>query len=122
MLAIENKLRQTYNLNVPRAVVHDAMYMVNSEALTRRQSGRRKKKEKGHFVSQGPDWVYSFDGHDKLMGYQNHRRNLIPMKFFIFSRPRNFLSENLNVLICIVKFFMRKMRFFVLLFSKYLGL
>ena len=30
--------------------------------------GKRKKEVKGHFVSCGPDWVHSLDGHDKFMG------------------------------------------------------
>ena len=36
------------------------------------------------------------------MKFFGHPRNLIPAKFFIFSRPRNFLSEILNVGIYIV--------------------
>ena len=29
------------------------------------------KKKRGSFVTRGPNWVLSLDGHDKLMGYQN---------------------------------------------------
>ena len=33
--------------------------------------GGKKKQQKGHFTTKGPNWVHSLDGHDKLMGYQN---------------------------------------------------
>lgn len=29
------------------------------------------KRKKGNSTYMGPNWVHSFDGHDKLMGYQN---------------------------------------------------
>ncbi|XP_066924428.1 uncharacterized protein [Clytia hemisphaerica] len=68
--AMHRKLRQMYHLNVPRAVVHAAMYNKNPELLEARRPGA-KRKEKGHFSSPGPNFVHSMDGHDKLMGYQN---------------------------------------------------
>ena len=40
------------------------------EELEKRRLGN-KKKAKGHFTTKGPNWVWSLDGHDKLMGYQN---------------------------------------------------
>ena len=33
--------------------------------------GRKKAKTRGSFSSKGPNVVHSWDGHDKLMGYQN---------------------------------------------------
>ena len=39
--------------------------------LKARRPGLRKKKENCHFTTKGPNWVFSVDGHDKLMGYQN---------------------------------------------------
>ena len=40
--------------------------------LELRRLGSKKKKERGNFVSDRPNWVISLDGHDKLMGYQNN--------------------------------------------------
>ena len=67
--AMHQKIRQEYKLNVPRAVVHGAMFNENPELLEARRPGT-KKKDKGHFSSPGPNFVHSLDGHDKLMGYQ----------------------------------------------------
>ena len=39
---------------------------------TMRQPGNKKPKEKGTFISTGPNWVMSLDGHDKFMGFQNN--------------------------------------------------
>ena len=69
--ALHNKIRQVYGLNVPRDLVHAVMYNVNPDALEQRAPQFKKKKEKGHFTSPGPNFVHSLDGHDKLMGYQN---------------------------------------------------
>lgn len=68
--AMQQKIRQKYSMNVPRDVVHNVMYDVNPDTLEQRRL-QNKKKPKGHFVSTGPNWVWSLDGHDKLMGYQN---------------------------------------------------
>ena len=32
---------------------------------------KKNNRGKGNFTTKGPNWVYSLDGHDKLMGYQN---------------------------------------------------
>ena len=37
-----------------------------------RQPGNKTPKEKGTFISTGPNWVMSLDGHDKFMGFQNN--------------------------------------------------
>ena len=65
------KIRQTYELNVPRDLVYDLLTEADPEGLEQRRPGFKKKKKKSHFVSRGPNWVLSIDGHDKLMGYQN---------------------------------------------------
>ena len=49
---------------------------LDSDDLKMRQPGNKKPKEKGTFISAGPNWVMSLDGHDKLMGFQN---NTIPI-------------------------------------------
>ena len=68
--AMHKKIREKYNLLVPRDLVHNVLYEENPEGLESRNP-MIKKKKKGHFVSAGPNWVHSLDGHDKLMGYQN---------------------------------------------------
>ena len=45
---------------------------LDSDGLKMRQPGNKKPKEKGTFISAGPNWVISLDGHDKLMGFQNN--------------------------------------------------
>lgn len=51
--AMHLKIRQMYNLNVPRGIVHAAMYNENPDALGEKILGK-KEKEKGHFSSPGP--------------------------------------------------------------------
>ena len=69
--AMTQKMRQKYELKVPRALVHNLMFELDPDGLARRASGAKKRKAKGHFVILGPNWTYSLDGHDKMMGYQN---------------------------------------------------
>ncbi|XP_066922251.1 uncharacterized protein [Clytia hemisphaerica] len=69
--AMHKKLRVVHGLKVPRSLVHDVMFLEESQLLKDRRPCQKKKRVKGHFVSNGPNWVHSFDGHDKLMGYQN---------------------------------------------------
>ena len=68
--AMQQKIRQKYEMKVPRHLVHDVMYDLCPEELEKRRPGNRKKPH-GHFTTKGPNWVWSLDGHDKLMGYQN---------------------------------------------------
>ena len=42
---------------------------LHSDGLKMRQPGNKKPKEKSTFISAGPKWVMSLDGHDKLMGF-----------------------------------------------------
>ena len=44
---------------------------VNPNGLEYRTFGKKSKREKGNFTSEGANWVFSFDSHDKLMGFQN---------------------------------------------------
>ena len=69
--AMQQKIRQKYNLKVPRDRVYDLMYDIDSESLKERRPCLKKKKLKTGFTTKGPNWVFSVDGHDKLMGYQN---------------------------------------------------
>lgn len=70
--AMQKKVRQVWNLRVPRDMVYDIMYFYDPEGLKNRIPGAKKKAKKGQFISPGPNMVHSIDGHDKLMGYQNN--------------------------------------------------
>ena len=74
--AMHLKIKNIHGLNVPRDLVYAAMTDLDSDGLKMRQPGNKKPKEKGTFISAGPNWVMSLDGHDKLMGFQN---NTIPI-------------------------------------------
>jgi len=69
--AMQKKVRQVHNLNVPRNLVHAVMYDIDPDGLEARAVGTKRHKPKGHFTTKGPNFVHSVDGHDKLMGYQN---------------------------------------------------
>ncbi|XP_028394479.1 uncharacterized protein LOC114518673 [Dendronephthya gigantea] len=69
--AMTQKIRQKYDLKVPRALVHNLMFELDTKGLARRAPGAKKKKPKGDFVTPGPNWTYSMDGHDKMMEFQN---------------------------------------------------
>ena len=47
------------------------MMLIQKGLKTRGGIGAKKKRRKGNFNSKGPNWVHSFDGHDKMMRYQN---------------------------------------------------
>ena len=69
--AMHVKIRQVYKLNVPRQAVHNMMYDLDPHGLENRALANRKRNRlKGSFVTKGPNWVHSLDGHAKLMGYQ----------------------------------------------------
>ncbi|XP_028412126.1 uncharacterized protein LOC114534852 [Dendronephthya gigantea] len=71
--AMQKKVRQEHNLNVPRDLVHAVMGELDPEGLEQRGGVglKKNKRGKGNFTTKGPNWVHSLDGHDKLMGYQN---------------------------------------------------
>ena len=69
--AMQNKLRQKYNLKIPRDRTYDLMYDIHPDILENRRLGLKKRRGTKHFTTKGPNWVFSVDGHDKLMGYQN---------------------------------------------------
>ena len=69
---MQKNIRQEYDLNVPRDLVHAVIYDLDpAEVLEARGVGAKKRKPKGHFTTRGPNFVHSVDGHNKLMGYQN---------------------------------------------------
>ena len=69
--AMHQKLRTERNVLVPCHLVYNVMAELDPEGLEARNLQRKKKKVKGHFTSEGPLWLVSLDGHDKLCGYQN---------------------------------------------------
>ena len=69
--AMTKKLRMHHDIKVPRNLVNAAMFEADPEGLEDRHPGNKKRKRNGKFVTLGVNWTWSFDGHDKLMGYQN---------------------------------------------------
>ena len=68
---MNNKLRQKHAIKVPRDLVHAAMTDLDPEGVAKRGVGfKQQKGMKGNFTTSGTNWVYSLDGHAKLMGYQ----------------------------------------------------
>ena len=57
---------------MPQDLLYAAMTDLNSDGLNIRQPGDKKRKEKGTFISAGPNCVMPLDGHNKLMGFQNN--------------------------------------------------
>jgi hypothetical protein len=64
-------------MKVPRDLVHNLMFDIDPDGLAARQPGAKKKKPQGHFITLDPNWTYSLDGHDKLMGFQNSTLPLV---------------------------------------------
>ena len=69
--AMTKKLRMVHDVKVPRDLVNEVMYEHDPDGLEERQPCNKGKRRKGKFVTQGVNWVWSLDGHDKLMGFQN---------------------------------------------------
>ena len=54
--------------------VYDMLSDLDPEEVESRGGiGAKRKRQKGNFSSNGPNWVHSLHGHDKLMGYQNSK-------------------------------------------------
>jgi len=69
--AMNQELRTEHNVQVPRHLVYNVMAELDPKGLEARNLQQKKNKKKGHLTSEGPLWVVSLDGHDKLCGYQN---------------------------------------------------
>ena len=63
--------RPSSGLLVPRDLVHTVIFDMDPEGLQAHASGRKERRPKGHFTSNGPTFVHSFDSHDKVMRYQH---------------------------------------------------
>ncbi len=68
--AMHLKLRTEHHLRVPRQLVADVMYDLDPEGIQARGLRRKRKKQKQPYISLGPGWTYSLDGHDKLKGFK----------------------------------------------------
>ena len=69
--ATQKKIRQKYELNVPRHLVYAVMYDLDSEGLETRGVGAKGRQPRGHLTTKGPNLFHSVDGLDELMGYQS---------------------------------------------------
>ena len=69
--AMNLKLRTEHGIQVPRHLVYNVMKDIDPEGLEERNVKRKGRKKKRPFTSEGPLWLVSLDGHDKLCGYQN---------------------------------------------------
>ena len=79
--ALTAKLRLKYNILLPMNLVNDIIYHIDPQRMLDRRPCKPKPPKKT-FVSKGVNWVYSMDGHDKLMG-----------KLFIYSCFSCFMSQ-----------------------------
>ena len=77
--AMHNKIRQVHELNVPRHKVNNVMYELDPAGLENRALAKKATRVKGKFTTRGTNWVHSFDGHAKLMGYQ---RDTFPLAIY----------------------------------------
>ena len=69
--AMNAKLRTIHDIKVPRNLVYTVMQDIDPAGLEKRSLDKKKKKKKVAFESEGPLFLISLDGHDKLCGYQN---------------------------------------------------
>ena len=69
--ALNLKLRTEHGVQVPRHLVASMQAHLDPDGVEERNKQKKTKKAKVPFTSEGPLWVVSLDGHDKLCGYQN---------------------------------------------------
>ena len=69
--AINQKLRMQHELQVQRNLVHKMLQKEDPEGLQFFRPTSKNKEKKRFFSCDGPLDVASFDGHEKLCGYQN---------------------------------------------------
>ena len=89
---LTQKLRNEHQIKVPRHLVQNVMCDVDPEGIKNRSVRKRLKKKKQPFVSDGPGWLFSVDGHGKLTGFRN---STFPVAIYgcmdTFSRHMNFI-------------------------------
>ena len=68
---LNQKLRNEHKIKVPRHQVLTVMRDIDPDGIESRRVDKKHQKRKQPFVSDGPGWLFSLDGHDKLMGFRN---------------------------------------------------
>ena len=68
---MNQKLRCEHGIKVPRNLVFNVMVEIDPEGLAQRSMIKKRKRRANLFRTDGPLYVVSLDGHDKLCGYQN---------------------------------------------------
>ena len=108
--AMNHKLRTEHHVCAPRNLVAEIVWDMDPEGVELRSVKKRKKIPKKPFVSDGPNWTFSLDGHDKMMGFQN---STFPLAIYgcldTFSRKIIFLKvwNGNSCPILIAKFYMQ---------------
>eukprot|EP00795_Rhopilema_esculentum_P005656 gene5655-10889_t len=101
------KLRNEHGIFVPRKLVSDIMWDLDPEGVEARKLRKNKKGMKRPFICDGPNQLFSLDGHDKMMGFQN---STFPLAIYgcldTFSRKIIFLNVWTGNPLVIGKFFM----------------
>ena len=79
--SMHKKVRQEHGVKATRDAVYTVMQDLDPCGLEARGGvgSSKRKMRKSNFVSKGPNWVHSLDGHDKLMGFQN---NTFPLAIY----------------------------------------
>ena len=104
---MNQKLRTGYSIQVPRHLVHNVIRDVDPEGIAAGQVNKKIKKNIQSFTSEGPYWIVSLDGHDKLCGLQDSTFPLgvygcmetFSRKTFSFSSAFQTLSQRLSEII-----------------------
>ena len=65
------KLRNEHNIFLPRKLVSDIMWDLDPQGVEARKLRKKKRSMKKPFICDGPNWLSSLNGHDKMMGFQN---------------------------------------------------
>ena len=91
--AMNHKLRTEHHICVPRNLVGEMMWDMDPDGVEQRNVKKKKQIPKKPFRSDGPNWTFSLDRHDKMMGYQN---STFPLAIYgcldTFSRKIMFLK------------------------------
>ena len=69
--AMNQKLRCEHGIKVPRNLVYNVMVEMDPEGWVQGSLIKKRKRRVNLFRTDGPLYVVSLDGHDKLCGYQN---------------------------------------------------
>ena len=69
--ALNQKLQNEHNIKVPWYLVHNMLMELDPEGLESGALNKKINKPKIPFSSEGPLWLVSLDGHNKLCRYQN---------------------------------------------------